>query len=122
MQEKKKLFCHWDLVRFVSEKHLQKDDGTFLTLSVTDGNKWEFMIFLGRDDSNSCYEVRVYKSESGDKYVPNEYDKVNRYEENDEYATFFFDKYKDAHSFVEMLGYLHPEYKKRPVREILKKT
>lgn len=52
MQVQKKIFCHWDLVRFVSEKNLQKDDGTFWTLSVTDGNKLEFMIFLGKDDSN----------------------------------------------------------------------
>jgi hypothetical protein len=118
MQVKNKLFCHRDLVRFVTEKHLKQDDGTFLTLSVTDGNKLEFMIFLGKDDSNSCYEVRVYKSEPSDKYVPNEYDNVSRYEENDEYATFFFDKYEDAHSFTQMVGYVHPEYKKRPVREI----
>lgn len=122
MQVQKKIFCHWDLVRFVSEKNLQKDDGTFWTLSVTDGNKLEFMIFLGKDDSNSCYEVRVYKSEPGDKYVPNKCDKVSRYEENDEYATFFFDKYEDANCFTEMVGYLHPEYKKRPVQEIPKKN
>ena len=122
MQVQEKIFCHWDLVRFVSEKTLQKDDGTFWTLSVTDGNKLEFMIFLGKDDSNSCYEVRDYKSEPGDKYVPNKYDKVSRYEENDEYATFFFDKYEDANSFTEMVGCLHPEYKERPVQEIPKKN
>ena len=118
MQIKNKLFCHWDMIRFVSEKCLQTYDGTYLTLSVTDGDKKEFMIFLGRDDSNSCYEVRVYKSEPSAKYVPNEHDKVCRYEENDEYATFFFDKYEDALSFIDMLGYLHPEYKKRPTKEL----
>lgn len=118
MQVKDKIFCHWDLVRFVSEKHLKKDDGTFLTLSVTDGGKLEFMIFLGKDDSNSGYEVRVYKSEASDKYIPNENDNVNRYEENDEYATFGFDKYSAARKFVELLGCMHPEYKKRPVKEI----
>ena len=83
-----------------------------MTLSVTDGNKFEFMIFLGKDDSNSCYEVRVYKSEPGDKYVPNEHDKVSRYEENDEYATFFFEEYEDAHRFTDMVGYLLPNTKK----------
>lgn len=89
MQMEKKLFCHWDLVRFVSEEHLKKEDGTFLTLSVTHGDKLELMIFLGKDDSNSDYEVRVYKSEPTDKYIPNENDNVKKYEENDEYATFF---------------------------------
>lgn len=118
MQVKDKLFCDWDLVRFVSEQHLIRDDGTFLTLSVVEGKKLELMIFLGKDDSNSGYEVRVYKSEPSDKYVPHEFDNVKRYEENDEYATFFFDEYEQAHSFVDMLGYVHNEYKTRPFREI----
>ncbi len=39
MQVKNKVYCHWDLVRFVLEKQLQKDDGTFLTLSVIEGEK-----------------------------------------------------------------------------------
>lgn len=76
------------------------------------------MIFLEKDDSNSGYEVRVYKSEPNDKYVPNKYDNVSHYKENDEYATFFFDNYEHAQSFTEMVGYLHPEYHKKPVREI----
>jgi len=118
MQVEKKLFCHWDLVRFVSEKHLKQDDGTFFTLSVTDGENFEFMIFLGKDDSNSDYEVRVYKSEPSDKYVPNEYDNVKRYEENDEYASFFFDEYEKALRFVDFLTCIHPEYKVRPIRRI----
>lgn len=118
MQVKEKLFCHWDLVRFVSESHLQKDEGTFLILSVTDGEKLELMIFLGRDDSNSCYEARVYKNEPNNKYVPNKYDKVSHYEENDIYATFFFDDYEAARDFIKTLSYNHPEYKKRPLRPL----
>ena len=50
MQVQNKIYCHWDLVWLISEKHLQKDDGTFLTLSVTEGDKLELMIFLGKDD------------------------------------------------------------------------
>lgn len=117
MQVKNKIFCHWDLVRFVKEKHLKNDDGTFLTLSVTNGRNLELMIFLGKDESDSYYEVRVHKNEPEDKYIPNEYDKVTRYEENDEYATFFFEEYDDACCFIELLGCAHPEYRKRPVKE-----
>lgn len=120
MQVQKKLFCHWDLVRFVEEKHLQNEDGTFSTLSVTDGNEYEFMIFLGKDNSGFGYEVRVYKCNSEDKYVPNEHDNVSRYEENEEYATFFFGEYEAAHKFIDELSYSHPEYKKRPVQKIPK--
>lgn len=101
MQVEKKLFCHWDLVRFVTEEHLKQEDGTFLTLSVTDGGKLEFMIFLGKDDSNSGYEVGVYKSKPTDKYIQKENDNVKKYEENDEYASFFFDEYEKAHYFTD---------------------
>ena len=119
MQLQKKLLCHWDMVRFISENCLKQNDGTFLTLSVT-GNGYEYMIFLGKDDSNSCYEVRIYKNKLTDKYVPHPLDKVSRYEENDEYATFFFDNYENAHSFTDMIQYFHSEYRIRPVREIIK--
>ena len=118
MQVKDKFFCHWDLVRFVSEEHLQNDDGTFSTLSVTDGDKLELMIFLRKDDSNSCYEVKVYKNDPSNQYVKYEYDNINHYEENDEFATFYFNEYKDALNFTKLIPYVHPEYKKRPVKKI----
>ena len=118
MQVNERLFCHWDLVRFVKESHLQKEDGTFLLLSVTDGNQLELMIFLGKGDSNSGYEVRVYKNEPSDNYVHNQYDNVNHYEENDKYAVFFFNDYTSALNFTKSISYAHPEYKKRPVRQI----
>ena len=117
MQVEKKMFCHFDLVRFVTEENL-KQDGRFLSLSVTDGEKQEFMIFLGKDEETSEYEVRVYKSEPGDKYIPNEMDNVKRFEENDEYATFIFEKYEQANRFADLLGYVHPEYRVRPSRRI----
>ena len=87
---KSKLYCHWDLVRFVEEEHLIDNDGKNLTLSVTEGKKVEFMIFLEKEESTSNYEVRVYKASADNNYIPNELDNVFRYEENDEYATFFF--------------------------------
>ncbi len=118
MQVEKKLFCHWDLVRFITTGHLIQEDGTFLTLSITEGDKIELMIFLGKDDSTSDYEVRVYKSKPTDKYIPNEYDEVKRFEENDEYASFFFDEYSYALDFADSIGYMHPEYTTRPVRKI----
>lgn len=115
MQINNRLFCHWDLVRFVQEEHLKQDDGTLRTLSVINSAKDELMIFLGKDKDSSEYEVLVYKNESTDKYVPLEEDNVKRYEENDELATFFFDEFDPARDFVDWLGYNHPEYRVRPV-------
>ncbi len=114
-----KAYCHWDLVRLVGEEDL-KIPGGFMTLSVTDGSQYELMLFLGMDDACKLFEVRVYKAEPTQVYVKNEKDRVLFYEENDEYATFSFDNYDDAHDFIDNLSYRHQEYLKRPVREIRK--
>lgn len=113
----KKLYCHWDLVRFVKEEHILKDEGRIL--SVTESNKYELMIFLKKTDDGSGYDVRVHKARPTDKYVPHKYgDKVRRVEENDEYATFFFDDFNSARDFASRVLYLHKEYRARPVKEI----
>lgn len=117
MQLERKLYCHWDLVRFVPEQRLLGDNG--YTLSVTDSDEYELMIFLGLIDNNQGYEVRVYKNNPKDKYTPHRYDNnVVRYEENEEYITFFFNNYEAARDFTYMIGYIHPEYKVRPARKI----
>lgn len=117
MQLKRKIYCHWDICRFVTEQHLLKDGG--YTLSVTESNKYELMIFLGKSDSGSGYEVRVYKAQPADNYVPHEFDNnVTRYEENDEYVTFFFENFEYAHEFVTISVHMHKEFKTRPVQEI----
>lgn len=117
MQLEVKAFCHWDFVRFINEKSLVHN-GTFVTLSVTDSDRAELMIFLGKADNNSDYEVRVYKSKPTDKYIPNEYDNVKHYEENDEYATFIFENFEYALDFIDTLSYRHTEYKVRPITPI----
>lgn len=117
MQLEKKIYCHWDICRFVTEEHVLQDGG--YTLSVTESNKYELMIFLGKSDNGCEYEVRVYKAASTDKYVPHEFDdKVKRHQENDEYVTFFFENFKDALEFVTVVIYVHEEFKRRPVEEI----
>ena len=116
-----KLLCYYDAVRFISEKTLKREDGSFLTLSVTDGGAkevYELKIFLGRDDAGTGYEVKVYKHEKNGTYVPHETDRVDHYEENDEYAAFFFTDFDKAISFVDLLGYVHPEYTWRPSEKI----
>ena len=115
MQLENKFLCHWDFCRFVPEEYLLDDNELPLTLSVIDSYKTELMIFLGKADSGSGYEVRVYKAKPTDTYIPYKYDNVSRYEENYEYATFFFTDYDHANDFIVMLGYVHSEYRVRPV-------
>ena len=64
------------------------------------------------------YEVRVYKAQKSNTYIPREYDQILRYEENDEFATFFFENFSKARNFVGFLPYVHEEYEVRPVTEI----
>lgn len=117
MQLENKILCHWDLVRLIDEEQLIDGVGDFLTLSVSHGESIELMIFLGKSDDDSEYEVRVYKNKPSDKYIPHESDNVLRYEEKDEYATFFFKEYENAREFVDNLAYVHREYHIRPIRK-----
>lgn len=118
MKLENKLYCHFDYVRFVGERHMKDDEGKKQTLSVTQGDTMEMMIFLEKADNDTDYEVRIYKTETTDKYVPHKCDNVKSYEENDEYATFIFEKFEYAHEFVDSIPYRHPEYKVRPMCKI----
>ena len=114
MQVEKRAYCHCNLVRFVPEYKLIDDDGTFWTLSLVDGKKVELMIFLGKNDSNSMYEVRIYKSTTSDMYIPHKSDEMFKYEESLQYTTFFFDNFDKAKNFLATLNDYHKEYALRP--------
>lgn len=113
MQLAKKAFCNWNFSRLVPEKIVR---GQGYTISITTDNKKEVMIFLGARTNNSGYEVRVYKNNVADKYIPHELDNVQSYEENSKYATFIFANYPSANNFVSSLAYRHKEYMVRPTQ------
>lgn len=120
MQLDKKIYCHWDLCRFLSEEHLLEDDclHTISVIDIIENNKVELMIFLGKDEQSSDYEVRIYKLRETDKYIKNKRDKSKRCEENDEYVRFFFEEFDLARDFLNMFSILHPEFKMRPLKKI----
>lgn len=118
MDNRKKILCHWDLIRFITEEMFVSAVGTSGVLSACEGKRTELMIFLGKEENGTNYEVRVYKAKPTDKYVSYLADKIVRYEENDEYASFFFSTFSDGASFIELLLMLHDEYRVRPVRVI----
>ena len=120
MDLENKVYCHWDLIRFIREEDLIQD-GKFLTLSVSEGLELELMLFLGKDDTGKFFEVRVYKAEPSQVYVKNVNDKVLFYDENNEYASFQFENYDDALDFLDTISYRHDEFTTRPVRKIEKK-
>ena len=117
MDMENRVRAHWDLVRFVVEEHLQKYDDSLFTLSVSDGSRFEYMIFLGKPSKDSDYEVCVYKSTPEDTYIPHENDNILRYISGKEFDSFFFDTFIKARNFVEFLRNNHPEYEKRPMKE-----
>lgn len=117
MQLERKVYCHWDLVRFVKEDLLKNDDGTLMTLSVTDGAEHEIMLFLGKDDSSSQFEVRIYRCSANQKYIPHQSDHVLSFVKGKEYDTFFFENFNDAIDFLDTLSYRHEEYQMRPFKK-----
>ena len=131
MQLEPKLLCDLGNVKFVNESDLLHPEDGLMTLSVTGQvdilkdaetnivKEMELMIFLGKSEfDNDEYEVRIYKYDSADNYVPDQYDHVIRYEVNNEYDTFFFNNFIFAKFFIATIMYYHHEYSKRPLKEI----
>lgn len=117
MQFTRKIYCSTNLFLYVTEQYFLKNRG--YTISLTRSNNYEIMIFLARLEDKLEYEVRVYKASPKDRYIPNKYDsKIKRYEENDQYVSFFFHNFNDAHKFITISLYLHEEFEKRPIRKM----
>ena len=115
---KEKFYWTWNRISELTEKMLMRDDGSFLTLSVTSSCLQEIMIFLGKEPGVKEYEVRVYKVKPGFVFAPNAYDEFVRYEENEEFDTFFFEKFEKARDFIDIIPSDYPEYRIRPYRLI----
>ena len=115
MQVKNKVYCRLDFLRVVTEETLRNPDGTFKTLSITNGKEYEMMIFLGRKNLKSDYSVKVYKCEPRRIFIPHPRDNFRRYDVGPFYDVFFFDDLEVAKDFIRNLFGHHPEYEKRPV-------
>ena len=109
MPFEKKLKVHRSFMHLTAEEDLFQCD----CISLVD-NGIEQQIFLSKAEDG--FEVRVYKANPSDTYVPNTLDfKVKKYEANDLFASFFFDTFFFARRFITLLEQLHPEYNLRPV-------
>jgi len=111
MQFENVLTCHPNYVHEIHEEDLFQID--CLSLRNAQGN--EEMIFLAKVADSSEYEVRVYKANPADTYVPHSSDiYLKRYQANDEFASFFFDNFIFARQFFRDIKDIHPEYQLRP--------
>lgn len=132
MQLNEYWFCSWETTQLLYEKNptklyksLSQELSKCSTISFISfathrfgGNTAvEFMIFLGKSDDNSEFEVRIYKASKYDKYVQNAQDHIKHYEDTEKYISFFFDKLSEACNFIFSIPKLHSEYKKRPLRK-----
>lgn len=98
MNDKEKVYVHWDAFRFLEEKHLE-ENGCIVLADTIHGEYYDLMVYLFKE--NEKYIVRVYKSD-----------------EEDDFDKFDFDNFYDAKDFVDNLAYEHPEYKERPYKAI----
>ncbi len=112
MQFENILKCHPAYVHLIVEEDILQCD----CLSLTDEHKTELMIFLGKVYNSSEYEVRIYKKNPTDMYIPCESDtNLKRCEENHEFSSFFFDEFVFARKFINTVREVHPEFKLRPI-------
>lgn len=114
MLSREKLYWNWNRINELTEEDLKQEDGSFLTLSVTNAGSQEIMIFLSKVTRASEFEVQVYKAKPGFVFAPNAYDEFIRFEENEEYDTFFFEKFEKAREFIDIIPSDYPEYRTRP--------
>ena len=75
------------------------------------------MIFIKKSGVQE-YEVLVFKSDESEKYIRLPQDNFTRYEETDEYVSFYFYCYFAAHKFADTILPLHKEFHDRPVAAI----
>lgn len=128
MNLNEKVYFNYNQIRFVTEENFKTSDGSFETISLTTSlvtkeepmkiQNYEIMVFIGKETKDSDYEVRIYRNNSDDKYVCCGIDNANRYEENDDYTSIFFDTFEDVKKFLSLPYYLHTEFMKRPLRKI----
>ena len=110
MQFENTLKCHRSFIHLITEQDILQCG----CLSLTDGEPaTEQKIYLMK--AKDEFEVRVYKFNATDTYVPHRLDfQVKRYEANNEFASFFFDRFFYARRFICTLRDFHPEYSIRP--------
>jgi len=109
----------WDKLRLASENNLTRGP---ISIAMTSTNNsghiiyLEIMIFIYKA-KKSEFEVRVYKSDKSDSYVPHPDDNFAYSKENDKYISFFFKSFSAARDFTMLIPKNHCEYKKRIIRK-----
>jgi len=111
MQFENAVKWHQEFIHQLPEDEPNKCD----CISLTDGKDCtEQKIYLAK--AGNEFEVRVCKAHPQDTYIPSVLDfQVKRYEDNDKYASFFFDRLFFARRFISTLKDVHPEYRNRPI-------
>lgn len=95
---KEKIYCHWDIVRFLKEEQIP--DNCCVALEHVEGE--------------SEYDLMIYLYKEGDKYLVDVY----KSEDENDFDRFPFDDFVKARVFVDNLPYKHPEHRGRPFVKI----
>lgn len=118
MQVMSKKYCRFDFVRYITERQLNHPNG-IVTISITEKNNKEQIIFFKRNYYTYEYEILVYKCRKSDHYIKNSIDEIKRVEESSVATTFFFDTFAQAKRFLQYFGFYHKEYQFRPSANLM---
>lgn len=121
MNWKNYLFCPWPNVKYVTEDiSINRGLSIALTSEVFSKGRGlhqaSILIFIKKIQNE--YEVLVIKSSPNDKYKRLPQDNFIRYEEDDEYITFFFNSFLDTIKFTDAILPFHQEFQDRPILPI----
>ena len=102
---------HQGFIHQLSEDEPLKCD----CISLTDGEDCvEQKIYLAKVGNE--FEVRVYKATPQDTYVHSVLDfNIIRHESNEDFVSFFFNRFFFARRFISTLKTFHPEFNIRPI-------
>ena len=103
MQLEKTLKYHPAFVHLFTEVEIAQG----YWLSLTDEHGKELRIFLGQNPSSKEYEIRVYKRNPADSYIPRKIT-LKRYEANNEFVSYFFDDFIYARHVLSNIENIFP--------------
>lgn len=103
---KKILWCHWDLTRFLSPSNANLDN---FVIGMSDYRN------LKDTGEQVLVDLRIFLYLENDRYI------IRVYTTDDSFDILSYNDAETAFSEFNMLPYNHPEYKERPMK-IVKKT
>jgi len=106
LKDKSIMWCHWDLIRFLTE------DKCDMNTSIIAECSYEEL----KDGTPVYLDYRIYLYKEDNKYI------VQVYVDHYNYNRYEYNTFDEAINFMDDMPYTHKELSKRPMRIVNKQT